>query len=54
MAGIYLAEYLRLRHGGRAWVSTRAALVALGIGLLVELTAGVLMLGVWLLGVWVS
>jgi uncharacterized protein YqgC (DUF456 family) len=50
VAGIYLAEYLRLQHGGRAWVSTRAALVALGIGLLVELTAGVLMIGVWLLG----
>jgi uncharacterized protein len=54
VAGIYLAEYRRLRHGGRAWASTRAALVAIGIGLLIELTAGVLMLGTWLLGVWVS
>jgi uncharacterized protein YqgC (DUF456 family) len=54
VAGIYLAEYLRVRHGGRAWVSTRAALVAIGIGLLVELTAAVLMLGVWLLGLWVT
>jgi uncharacterized protein len=52
--GIYLAEYVRLRDGGRAWTSTRAALVAIGIGLLIELTAGVLMFGVWLLGVWVS
>ncbi|MFL6130576.1 MAG: DUF456 domain-containing protein [Mycobacteriales bacterium] len=50
VAGIYLAEYLRLRHGGRAWVSTRAALLAIGVGLLVELTAGVLMFGAWLLG----
>lgn len=48
--GIYLAEYARLRDGGRAWVSTRAALVAIGVGMLVELTAGVLMFGVWLLG----
>jgi uncharacterized protein YqgC (DUF456 family) len=48
--GIYLAEYARLRDGGQAWVSTRAALVAIGVGMLVELTAGVLMFGVWLLG----
>lgn len=54
VAGIYLAEYARLHDGGRAWVSTRAALVAIGVGLLIELTAGVLMIGVWLLGVWVS
>lgn len=54
IAGIYLAEYARLRDGGQAWTSTRAALVAIGIGVLIELTAGVLMLAVWLLGVWVS
>ena len=54
VAGIYGAEYARLRDGGRAWTSTRAALVAIGIGVLIELTAGVLMLAVWLLGVWVS
>jgi uncharacterized protein YqgC (DUF456 family) len=52
--GIYLAEYARLRAAGRAWDSTRAALVAIGIGLLIELTAGVLMFGTWLLGVWVT
>ena len=52
--GIYLAEYVRLREPGRAWDSTRAALVAIGVGLLIELTAGVLMFGVWLLGVWVT
>lgn len=52
--GIYLAEYARLREPGPAWDSTRAALVAIGIGLLIELTAGVLMFGTWLLGVWVT
>jgi uncharacterized protein YqgC (DUF456 family) len=52
--GIYLAEYVRLRAPGPAWDSTRAALVAIGIGLLIELTAGVLMFGTWLLGVWVT
>jgi uncharacterized protein YqgC (DUF456 family) len=54
VAGVYLAEYARLKDGGRAWTSTRAALVAIGIGVLVEFTAGVLMIGVWLFGVWVS
>ncbi len=52
--GIYLAEYARLRAPGPAWDSTRAALVAIGVGLLIELTAGVVMFGVWLLGVWVT
>lgn len=54
VAGIYLAEYARLRDGGPAWVSTRAALVGIGVGLLIELTAGVLMLGAWLIGVLVT
>jgi uncharacterized protein YqgC (DUF456 family) len=52
--GIFLAEYVRLREAGRAWDSTRAALVAIGIGMLIELTAGLLMFGVWLLGVWIT
>jgi uncharacterized protein YqgC (DUF456 family) len=52
--GIYLAELVRLREAGRAWDSTRAALVAVGIGMLIELTAGLLMFGVWLFGVWVT
>jgi hypothetical protein len=52
--GIYLAEYVRLREAGRAWDSTRAALVAIGIGLLIELSAGVLMFGTWLAGVWIT
>jgi uncharacterized protein len=52
--GIYLAEYRRLGDGGRAWGSTRAALVAIGIGLLIELTAGLLMLGGWLIGLLVT
>lgn len=53
--GIYLAELARLGgDGGRAWASTRAALVAIGIGVLIELTAGVLMIGTWLIGVWVT
>lgn len=52
--GIYLAEVVRLREAGRAWDSTRAALVAIGVGMLIELTAGLLMFGVWLTGVWIT
>jgi uncharacterized protein len=52
--GIYLAELARLRAAGPAWESTRAALVAIGIGMLIELTAGLLMFAVWLTGVWVT
>ena len=54
VVGIYLAELARLRAAGRAWDSTRAALVAIGIGMLLELTAGLLMFAVWLTGVWVT
>jgi uncharacterized protein len=54
VAGIYLAELARLHDGGRAWVSTRSALVAIGIGVLIELAAAVLMVGVWALGVLVT
>ena len=54
VAGIYLAEYARLRDGRRAWGSTRAALVAIGVGLVVELTAGALMIGTWLAGLLVT
>lgn len=48
--GIFLAEQVRLGDAGRAWQSTRAALVAIGVGLLVELAAGALMVALWLLG----
>jgi uncharacterized protein len=51
VAGIYLAELVRLQDGRRAWTSTRAALVAVGIGVLIGLTAGVLMIAAWAAGV---
>jgi uncharacterized protein YqgC (DUF456 family) len=50
IAGIYLAELARLGNPRLAFGSTRAALVAFGIGLLVELGAGVAMAGTWALG----
>lgn len=47
--GVYLAEAQRDRSA--AWRSTLSVLKAVGLGVLAELTAGVLMVAVWLLGV---
>lgn len=54
LAGLYLAEYARLREPGPAWLSTRSALIAIGIGVLVELATGVVMVATWLIGVGLS
>jgi hypothetical protein len=45
-----------VQHTGRDPTRQRQALflVGIGIGLLIELTAGVLMFGAWLLGVWAT
>jgi len=51
VAGIWLAELSRLRDRSAAWASTVGVLRAVGIGILVELVAGVLMLLTWLAGV---
>ncbi len=51
VAGILLAELLRLRSFRPAGRSTMAALVGVGIGVLIELFAGVAMILVWLLAV---
>lgn len=50
VAGVYAAE--RTRLGPRlAWPSTRAALRAVGLSILIELAAGILATGVWVVGV---
>ena len=49
VAGVYLAEAQRDRS--TAWRSTVQVLKAVGLGVLAELTAGVLMVGTWLAGV---
>ena len=48
--GIYLAEHRRV-GAATAWPSTKAALKAVGVGILIELAAGLLATGVWLVGV---
>ncbi len=50
VAGTYLGEAGRMGHGPQARRSTVIVLKAVGLGLLAELTAGVLMVGVWLVG----
>ncbi|ADP80121.1 DUF456 domain-containing protein [Pseudofrankia inefficax] len=50
LLGIYLAELVRLKDAKEALASTWAALVGIGIGMLVELTAGVLATLTWLVG----
>jgi uncharacterized protein YqgC (DUF456 family) len=47
VGAIYLAEASRLGSPRAAWASTRAVLVAVGIGMLVELATGVLMVAAW-------
>ena len=49
VAGVYLAEVQRDRS--TAWRSTVQVLKAVGLGVLAELTAAVLMVGAWLVGV---
>lgn len=49
--GVYLAEWTRLRSHQRAWRSTRTALGAVGLAMLIEFTAVALMAGVWMVAV---
>jgi uncharacterized protein len=51
--GVYLAEAHRV-GGGRAWPSTRAALAAVGVSILIELVAGLLAATCWVVGVVVT
>ena len=49
VAGVYLAEHRRV--GGRqAWPSTRAALAAVGLSILIELAAALLAAATWAVG----
>jgi uncharacterized protein len=49
VVGVYLAELLRLGPEG-AWPSTRSALGAVGLSMLIELAAGLFAAVTWLLG----
>lgn len=51
VAGIYLGEFRRLSGSRAAGRSTLATLKAIGIGLLIELLAGVLAVAIWFVSV---
>jgi len=51
VGGIYAAEVVRLHDGRRAWVSTVAALRAVGLSIAIELAGGLLAAAAWLAGV---
>ena len=46
--GVFLAELARLGSRDLAWPSTRAALAAVGLSILLELATGLLAAGVWI------
>jgi uncharacterized protein len=49
--GIFLAEWLRMRQSGPAWRSTRQALKAVGLSMLIELAAAMVIVVTWVAGV---
>jgi uncharacterized protein len=49
--GVYLAELSRLGTSAAAWPSTKHALKAVGLSMLIELAAGLGVAGAWLVGV---
>ncbi|MET8677890.1 DUF456 domain-containing protein [Streptomyces sp. NPDC004647] len=48
VAGVYGAERDRLGSHGGAWASTRTAMRAIGLGILIELFACLLVVGAWI------
>lgn len=52
-AGVYLAEHQRLGRE-RAWPSTKQALKAVGVSILIELVSAVLATMVWVVGLFIA
>jgi uncharacterized protein YqgC (DUF456 family) len=49
--GVYLVELFRLGSNAAAWPSTRQAVAAVGLSMVIEFGTGLLAAGVWLLAV---
>jgi hypothetical protein len=49
--GVFISERIRLRATGPAWTSTKHALKATGLSILIELVGTLLAAGVWLAAV---
>ena len=50
VVGIWLAERVRLGDFGKAWPSTKHALKAAGLAMLIELATALAIAGIWVLG----
>jgi uncharacterized protein YqgC (DUF456 family) len=50
VAGIWVAEWVRFGTAAAAWPSTRQAVFGAGLAILIELTAGAMILGTFLAG----
>jgi hypothetical protein len=48
--GVYIAEQIRLKDGRAAWQSTKAALKATGLSMLIELAAGLAITAAFVVG----
>jgi len=48
VAGVWLAELMRLRESGPAWASTKHALKAAGLYMLIEIASAITIGAVWL------
>ena len=49
--GLYLAETARLGSAGAAWPSTRQAVLAVGLSMLIEFGSGLIAAAIWLVAV---
>jgi uncharacterized protein len=54
VAGVFLAELVRLRDPARAWPATVAALTAAGLSLLVELAGALVATAAWVVGLLIT
>ena len=52
--GIWLSEQIRLGDSGLAWRATVQAVKAVGLAILVELSAGLLMAAIWVVGLFAA
>jgi uncharacterized protein YqgC (DUF456 family) len=52
--GVFLAELARRGTAAQAWQSTKHALKAAGLSMLIELATALIITAIWLAGVWLS
>lgn len=53
-AGVFVAEFFRHHQLAEAWRATLDALTTVGVGIAIQLGAGVLMVATWAMAVWAT